>query len=170
MALTGPIQSLAALRDVVSAQRNYFVAGQTRSLRGRLEALTRLERSLLAYREALLSTLSVELGRSEEESDRYELQPLFEALNRCRLHLRRWLRPRQRIEWRRGALIRHSEQRLPLGIVAVYGNQTWPLLYSLLPTIDALAAGNCVIIKLAQKQGNFAKTFQRMISEAFPAN
>ena len=163
--MAGPVN----LRARVQAQHSWFLSGQTRSLRARRQALTTLERFLRAYREPLCAAIRVVLGRSEEETERHEIQPVLEEIRRVRRQLAQWMRPVYQLTWHEGRLCRLVSSREPQGVVAVFGNAAWPLRYTLLPAVDAIAAGNCVILKPASGQPQFASLLETIIEEAFPA-
>ncbi len=158
------------LRERVKAQHSWFLSGQTRSLRARRQALATLDRFLQAYREPLSASIHVVLGRSEDETWQTELAPVHAEITRCRRRLAAWMRPRRRLVWHHGRLCRYESTREPQGVVAIFGNAAWPLRYTLLPAVDALAAGNCVILKPAPGQQAFSEILSAVIAEAFPAS
>ena len=56
----------------------------------------------------------------------------------------------------------------PLGVVGVIGAWNYPVLLTLSPLANAIAAGNHVIVKPSELAPATAETLRQMISEAFP--
>lgn len=57
----------------------------------------------------------------------------------------------------------------PLGVVGVIGAWNYQLLLTLSPVVDALAAGNHVMLKPSEITPRTASVISELIAEAFPA-
>jgi aldehyde dehydrogenase (NAD+) len=99
----------------------------------------------------------------------FELVSLREELRHARHGLRRWMRPRPvRMPlwaWPGKA----SLQPEPLGCVLILGAWNYPVQLSLLPAINALAAGNSVVIKPSEQAPRTAAVIARALRSGFPA-
>ncbi|MCC2662361.1 MAG: aldehyde dehydrogenase [Geminicoccaceae bacterium] len=121
-------------------------------LRSRLEVVRRLRRRLATDAEALIATLAGRPGRSPGESVAAELLPLADACRFLERSAERLLAPRR--IGRRGRpawLFGHAAEiwREPLGVVLVIAPDNYPLLLPGVQLLQALAAGNTVLVKPA---------------------
>lgn len=138
---------LAELRRVRAAQAGW----QRRSLGGRLQALGRIAAELARDADALVAA-AARPAASAGEILASEVLPLAEA---CRYVARRGgsilssrsLSGRDRAWWMGSIGVR--ELREPLGVVLIIGPANYPLLLPGVQLVQALAAGNGVLLKPA---------------------
>ena len=153
---------------VLAAQRQ--AGGASPPLDERLRTLARLDAMLLREREAFAAAISADFGsRARPETMLAELVPLRAAIAHARRHLARWMRPRRHpvaLAFQRGRAWVRTE---PLGCVGIVSPWNYPLLLSLSPVIDALAAGNRVMLKPSELTQHFSGTLQRALAADFPA-
>ncbi len=136
----------------------------------RLAVLKSLDALLRLNREALADAISNDFGhRSREETVLAELVPSLAAIRHARRNLARWMRPEERqvdigfrparawVEWQ------------PLGCVAIISPWNCPLLLSIGPAVDALAAGNRVIVKPSELTPRFSALLAVLVDEAVDA-
>ncbi len=133
----------------------------------RLAALAALDAVLRANRDALAAAISADFGhRSAVETTLAELVPSLAAIRHARRNLARWMRPERRrvdISFQPG---RAWVEWQPLGCVAVLAPWNYPLLLTVSPLVDALAAGNRVIVKPSELAPRFAALLARLLAEA----
>ena len=159
----------AELRRLLDAQRTAFARGEP-DRRRRREALATLRDALRARQEELVRAVSADFGgRAREETLLLELFPLYDQIRHARRHLRSWMR-RRRVgsSWfllPSRAFVMYQ----PLGVVGVIGAWNYQLLLTLSPMVDALAAGNHVMLKPSEITPRTASVIAELIAEAFPA-
>ena len=110
-----------------------------------------LAEELLAAKSSLTAAVSADFGyRSQQETGLLELFPALEGIRHARRHLRRWMRPQSRPTafWFWPASNRVLAQ--PLGVVGIIVPWNYPLYLAIGPLVDALAAGNRVMIKMSE--------------------
>ena len=171
MAASNSVLSGSALTELLDAQRRAVAASGTPSYEQRLDALRRLEQVLQAHREDLARAISDDFGgRAREETILLELFPLLGAIRHARANLYEWMRPVDvPVDWQfRPARARILKQ--PLGVVGIMGAWNYPWLLILAPLVDALAAGNRVMLKPSEAAPNCAALLQRLIGDTFPAD
>jgi coniferyl-aldehyde dehydrogenase len=159
--------SATHLRSLLDAQRAAFER-QSPRYRKRIEALHVLRDVLLERREELASAVSDDFGgRAYEETLFLEIFPLLDQIRHTARHLKSWMKPRRvKSTWYllpSRAYILHQ----PLGVVGVMGAWNYQLLLSLGPVIDALAAGNHVILKPSEIAPRTADLLSQLIRESF---
>lgn len=157
----------AALRSLFETQRTAFALGAP-DYDHRMAALAKLSDAVHARQEELIGAINTDFGgRAREETLLIELLPLYHQLSHTRKHLKRWMRRRHvRTSW---ILLpsRAFYQYQPLGVVAVIGAWNYQLLLTLGPLVDAIAAGNHVIVKPSEIAPRSAEVIARIIADAF---
>ena len=126
--------------------------------------LDNLEVMLSDNQELLAKAISADFGyRSESETQFAELFPSFTGIS----HARKWMKP-QRVSISALYMPAHNEiQPQPLGVVGIMVPWNYPLFLAVGPMIDALAAGNRIMIKMSEAAPQFAQTFAETISRYF---
>lgn len=135
----------------------------------RKKALAALAGALKTHEAALLRAVDKDFGgRPHAETMLLELFPLHDQIRHARRHLRRWMRRRSvRSPW---FLLpaRAFWQYQPLGVVGIIGAWNYPLLLTLGPAIDAIAAGNNIMLKPSELAPRTAEAIGLLLRDAFP--
>jgi coniferyl-aldehyde dehydrogenase len=164
-----PEAVLHSLHAIFDRQKIAFSRCTPLSLDKRLEALSTLLQSVINHQDELIHAVSADFGnRAVSETRILELFPLLDEIKFVKRNLRRWMKPRRvSANWQflpsRAKVIYQ-----PLGVVGVIGAWNYPILLTLSPLANALAAGNHVIIKPSEHAPRTAEVILRLITEAFP--
>lgn len=118
--------------------------------------------------DAFAAAISEDFGlRARDETVLMEGVPVVTAIAHTRKHLGRWMRDSRRpvdMSFQPArAWVRHE----PLGVVGVIAPWNYPLQLTLSPAVDALAAGNCVLIKPSELTPAFSDLLARLVAERF---
>lgn len=134
----------------------------------RREALARLHGAVAAHRETLARAVARDLGKPSLEIEVSELWPFELAHREFRRHLSRWMRPtRVDVPWPwLGAQARIRLE--PKGTVLILSPWNYPLTLTLIPLLEALAAGNTVVLKPSEHAPATATALAGVLGEAFP--
>jgi coniferyl-aldehyde dehydrogenase len=164
-----PPDTLTDLHRLYDLQRRAAATQPPPELRARLRSLTRLSEAVSQHSPALAASISADFGhRSAHETFLLELVPLQNAIRHAKRHLHRWMRPERRrvngICWPNAAWVRYQ----PLGVVGIMAAWNYPLALSLLPVVDALAAGNRVLLKPSEHTPGFSRRLRDVLAEAIP--
>lgn len=156
------------VRELFEAQRRAREPGDA-DYRSRMEWLARLRQAVVAREAELVAALDADFGgRAAEETRALELFPLLDQIRHARRHLKGWMgRHRVGSSWflfPSRAYYRYE----PLGVVGVIGAWNYQVLLSLGPLVDALAAGNRVMIKPSELAPRSAEVIAALVGEAFP--
>lgn len=152
--------------DVVARLRATFAAGRTRPVAWRTAQLRRL-RALLTERGAdLAAALRADLGKSETEAYRTEIDFTVREIDHTLEHLDTWLRPEPApVPAHLGADATAWTQTDPLGVVLVIAPWNYPAQLLLAPMVGALASGNAVVAKPSE----LAPATSGALAELIPA-
>lgn len=165
-AATGAAQEL---RDVFRRQRSSFRRCASLGLKKRLEALEILLQSIINHEDAIVEAVAADFGRrSARETRLLEIFPLVDEIRYVKRNLRRWMRPRSALANWQFLPSRTKTIYQPLGVVGVIGTWNFPVLLTLSPLVNAIAAGNHVMVKPSELAPAAAEILRQMIREAFP--
>ncbi|MEO7647356.1 MAG: coniferyl aldehyde dehydrogenase, partial [Gemmatimonadaceae bacterium] len=155
------------LRTLLEAQRAAFARG-TPTYWQRMDALAALRNALRARQAELVRAVHDDFGgRAHEETLMLELFPLYDQIRHARRQLKRWMR-RRRVGSSWFLLpARAYYQFQPLGVVGVVGAWNYQLLLTLGPVVDAVAAGNHVMLKPSEITPRSAEVIASIVGETF---
>lgn len=133
--------------------------------------LDSLENMLSDNKQVFADTISQDFGhRSKDETQFAELFPSFQGIAHAKKHGKSWMKTR-RVGISALYLPAHNEiQPQPLGLVGIMVPWNYPLFLAIGPMIDALAAGNRIMIKMSESALLFAEAFAQAVSEHFSAD
>ncbi len=157
-----------AMRDLFQAQRLASRTVPTLTIKQRVKSLNTLRALILENGEAIQKSICNDFGnRSTAETEMLEMIPVLNAIRHTRRNLAAWMRPEARpvdLAFQPGrAWIRYE----PLGVIGIIAPWNYPLLLSLSPLVDAIAAGNRVMIKPSELTPCFSELLHKLISSHF---
>ncbi|WP_025644144.1 MULTISPECIES: coniferyl aldehyde dehydrogenase [unclassified Psychrobacter] len=134
----------------------------------RAEQLDNLELMLSERQDSLAQAISADFGyRSESETQFAELFPSFTGISHARKYGKKWMKPR-RASISALYMPAHNEiQPQPLGVVGIMVPWNYPLFLAVGPIIDALTAGNRVMVKMSEAAPKFAQSFAEAVARYF---
>ncbi|QDY70020.1 coniferyl aldehyde dehydrogenase [Qingshengfaniella alkalisoli] len=156
------------LRPMFSAMRAASRHDRLPDLAIRRRRLDTLKSMVVDNRKEIATAIDADFGgRVHEETELTEILPLLSAINHTSRNLRGWMRDERRhvaLTFQPGsAWVRHE----PLGVVGIVAPWNYPLLLALGPVVDALAAGNRVLIKPSELTPAFADLLQSLVAASF---
>ncbi|MGC1548449.1 MAG: aldehyde dehydrogenase family protein, partial [Rhodanobacter sp.] len=131
----------------------------------RLRALAAMLRE---QRGAIGDAISADFGhRPPEETDLLEIFPSLSAIRHALRHGRRWMKP----QWKLAGLpflpARNELRPQPLGVVGIIVPWNYPVFLSVGPLVDALTAGNRVMLKMSEYTPRFSALFAELAAKYF---
>lgn len=156
------------MKDLVQAQRKYFLDGHTKSLNTRKQTLRKLYRLLLDNEQVLADAIYNDYKKSFMLTIENELSIPYGEINHMLRKMKRWTAPKYAKTNIVNFLAASRIIRVPLGVTLVIGPWNYPYMLSLVPAISALAAGNTVILKPSEITANSSKALAKLINENFP--
>ncbi|NWF09354.1 aldehyde dehydrogenase [Pseudomonas sp. 2822-15] len=158
-----------AVQSIFDSQQRAVRVNGAPSYPQRIEALKKLELMVKNNRQRFLETISLDFGnRSFSETELGELMPILNSIKYVRAHLKGWMRPQKR---KVGMAFKPASAKVvyqPLGVIGIMAPWNYPLTLTLVPLIEALAAGNRAIIKPAELTPHTAELLKELISAIFP--
>ncbi len=156
------------IQELVNRQRAYFASGATLPVDARIQALKKLYRTVKSYESDINEALKKDLGKSSMESYMCETGMILSELSHMIRHCRRYAA----CQWRPTPLAQfHADSfvsKQPYGCVLIMSPWNYPLMLTLEPLADALAAGNTAILKPSAYSPASSALIAEIISRCFP--
>lgn len=155
------------INKLVLKQKAFFDSGKTLDVSYRIESLKALYNAIEENQKSLQDALRLDLGKSAFESDMCEIRLTLSEISYQLRHIKRFSRRKlvytPLAQFASTSFIKPS----PYGNVLIMSPWNYPVLLTLEPLCNALAAGNTAIIKPSAYAPNVSTVLSRMISEAF---
>ena len=137
-------------------------------LKERRALLSGIKDMVLDHRLALAKAIAQDFGgRAEAETELVEVVPLMNGIRHAIGSLPRWMRDERRHVAATFQPARAWVRYEPLGVIGIIAPWNYPLYLALGPMIDAVAAGNRVLIKPSELTPAFSDLLARMIADRF---
>lgn len=158
------------IRKLLERQRTFFSTGKTLPVSFRLRQLEKLKRSIQKNEPLLRHALKKDLGKSNMESYMCEIGLTLSELSWMQRHVRSLAKNRT-VPTPLSQFAAHSYRSpIPYGTVLIMSPWNYPLLLTLEPLIDAIAAGNTVILKPSAYAPASLAMIKEIIETTFPAD
>ena len=159
----------SAISAVTARQRRFFDTGVTLDIRYRTAALKRLQKTVIDHESELLAALRQDLGKSRAEGYMCELGMVRSELSWLLKNLKKLTRD-QRVGTPLHQFPARSFRRpSPYGVTLIMSPWNYPVLLTLGPLADALAAGNTAVVKPSAYAPATARLLDRLLGSIFPA-
>ena len=163
-----PSADLAAMRALFDAQHRASRRLPPADLAVRRDRLDRLKIMVRARADAFADAISRDFGtRARIETELMELVPTLSAIDHAAKNVAKWMRPEPRKVGLNFLPGRAFVQYEALGVIGIISPWNYPLNLALSPLVDAIAAGNRVLIKPSELTPAFSEILREAIAEAF---
>lgn len=157
------------IRQILEKQHRLFQEGATLPVSFRLSQLQKLKDGIRRYEEKLDQALEADLGKSRMESYMCEVGLTLSELTWMQKHLRSLVREKRVATPLAQFAARSFRSPSPYGTVLIMSPWNYPVLLTLEPLIDAIAAGNTVVIKPSAYAEHTSAVLKEMLKECFPS-
>lgn len=152
---------------IIGKQREYFASGATRGIADRIEVLKKFRSTIVEYSGELTIALQTNLGKSAFESYMTEIGFTLSEIDTLIRRLPRWARDAKA---KTPLFLFPGRSRVvhePLGVALIIAPWNYPVQLALTPLAGAIAAGNCVILKVSHNTPDVAAVIGKVIEKAF---
>ena len=156
------------IRTILRRQREYFATGATLSREFRAKQLGKLKASLQCHETELNDALRQDLGKSRMESYMCEIGLTLSELTWMQKHLRGLMQEKRVPTPLSQFAARSFRSPSPYGTVLIMSPWNYPVLLTLDPLIDAIAAGNTAVVKPSAYAPATAAVLKNILEECFP--
>lgn len=147
--------------------RDYFAAGHTLDVPGRVAALKALKAAIERHEGALYGALLADFNKPPFDTFSTEYLMVMGEVDEAIRHTAKWSRPRRAAAGLANFPAKARVYPQPLGVALIMSPWNYPFLLSMAPLIGAVAAGDCVILRPSAQTPHTAKVMGDIISEAF---
>ena len=155
------------IQKILRRQRSYFASGQTLPVENRIAALQRLKTALVRHEDAIYDALREDLGKSQAESYMCELGLVYSELGYMLRHIKKLAKEKTVVTPLAQFASRSFVKPTPRGVILIMSPWNYPLMLTLDPLVDALAAGNTAVVKPSAYAPATAGLLKTLLEEAF---
>lgn len=157
-----------AIAAIVEKQRCFFSSGATLPVEYRIAALKKLRQALAEREDAITQAIKLDLGKSAEESYMCETGLVISEISYLLRHIRSFAKEKTVMTPLAQFASRSYKKPSPYGVTLIMSPWNYPLLLTLDPLVDALAAGNTAVIKPSAYSPATGEVIQTIIADIFP--
>jgi aldehyde dehydrogenase (NAD+) len=149
---------------IIESQRKFFATGKTFDIKYRIEVLKKLRSLVIINEKEIVNTLWQDLHKPEFEVIGTETRLVIKELNLAIRKLRKWSKPRKVYTPIVHFLSRSYIAPQPYGQVLILSPWNFPFLLAFMPLVGAIAAGNCIILKVSRQAPNIITVMEKILS------
>ena len=155
------------LTELFLKQKNYFNAQNTKNVDERLAHLNDIRSWIIDNEERIAQALYEDLGKTDTEAYMTEIGMVLDCLSYVDKNLKKWTK-KQKVKTSLSLFPAKSYTIAePYGVVLVMSPWNYPFLLSMEPLINAIAAGNTVILKPSEYAISTSALLKEMLSSLF---
>lgn len=155
------------IKALVCKQRKFFNTNATMNIKFRIQALEKLKYIIQKYEKEIEYALQKDLGKSSFESYMCETGLVRSEINYMQKNIYKFAKEKTVHTPLSQFHSRSFTKPSPYGVVLVMSPWNYPFLLTMDPLVDAIAAGNTVIIKPSAYSPHASKLLSKIIKECF---
>ena len=164
----GSTMTESEIQEIIREQRAFFETGATGSVDARLEKLRELRAAMLEREDDIAAALREDLGKSAPESYMCESGLAMSEISWLLKNTRKLSRE-HRVRTPLAQYVSRSYRKTgPYGTVLIMSPWNYPILLSIDPLADAVAAGNTVVLKPSAYSPASSALLAELIAQVFP--
>lgn len=160
-------QTAEEIQAIIDDMSAYFHTGITLDLGVRLAQLNALRNWLRIHEDEVLDALRQDLGKAPQEGYETELGLVLDEIKLMTKNLTKWAAPQRAKTPLMHFPARSTVYPQPYGVAAILAPWNYPIQLCLVPLVDALAAGNVVLVKPSHTSAHTGVLIQRLCQEVF---
>lgn len=155
------------IQAIIDDMAAYYKTGITLNAPFRIRQLGALYAWIWDHLDDVLVALHEDLGKSPQEGYETEVGLVLDEIRLMQRNLARWSAPKRARTPLMHFPAKTTVHAQPYGVVAVLAPWNYPIQLCLIPLVDALAAGNVVLVKPSHTSTHTGALIQRMCREVF---
>ena len=156
------------IQSMLEKQRQFFHSGQTLDLSFRKAQLKKLYAAVQKYQPQIHAALQEDLGKSEYEAFMCETGLVLSEITYMCKHMKKFAKKHRAPTPLAQFAASSHRQYVPYGNVLIMSPWNYPLLLTLEPLVDALAAGNTAVVKPSAYAPATSRVVAQLLEECFP--
>ena len=155
------------IQEILKKQKEYFASGATLSVKVRIDALKKIHAYIKAHEKEITDALTADLGKSALEGFMCEAGLVLGEISYMLKNIRKFARDERRATPITNFAAKSFVKKSPRGTVLVMSPWNYPFLLTMDPVVDALAAGNTVVVKPSAYSANTSRVIAELIEKCF---
>ncbi len=155
------------IQELLEKQRAYFQSGATLPVSFRIQKLKTLYAAIVAHEAEIKKALYEDLGKNGFESYMCEIGMALAEIRYLIKHTRRFAKEKRVKTPLAQFPAKSYEKASPYGNVLIMSPWNYPFLLTIDPIADAVAAGNCAIVKPSAYSPAMSALIEKLIGECF---
>ncbi|MBQ8909221.1 MAG: aldehyde dehydrogenase [Clostridia bacterium] len=152
----------------IQLQRECLANNQLLNYKNRIAVLKKLKKNILLLENEIFDALKKDLNKSKEESYMSEVGIVLSEINYMIRHCRRFAKPKRVCSPIAQFPSKSYRMPVPKGQVLILSPWNYPFMLTLEPLVDAIAAGNCVVVKPSETSKNVQLIIEKLLKMTFP--
>ena len=155
------------IQAILQKQKDYFASGATLPVKARMAALKKLYSVIKENEKMITDALTADLGKSALEGFMCEAGLVLGEISYMLKNIRRFARDEGRASPITNFAAKSFVKKSPRGSVLIMSPWNYPFLLTLDPLVDALAAGNTVVVKPSAYSANTSRVIEDLLGQTF---
>lgn len=155
------------IQEILKKQKDYFETGATLPIKARIEALKKIHAYIKAHEKEITDALTADLGKSALEGFMCEAGLVLGEISYMLKNIRKFARDESRATPITNFAAKSFVKKSPRGAVLIMSPWNYPFLLTMDPLVDALAAGNTVVVKPSAYSANTSRVIADLIKNCF---
>ena len=155
------------IQEILKKQKDYFETGATLPIKTRIEALKKIHAYIKAHEKEITDALTADLGKSALEGFMCEAGLVLGEISYMLKNIRKFARDESRATPITNFAAKSFVKKSPRGAVLIMSPWNYPFLLTMDPLVDALAAGNTVVVKPSAYSANTSRVIAELIKNCF---
>ena len=155
------------IAEIVGVQKNYFDSHATLDVKSRIKALKKLKEAIRAKEKEICEAIKKDLGKSAYESYMCEVGLSLSEISYMIKHTKKFAKDKTVITPLPQFASRSFVKKMPYGVVLVMSPWNYPFLLTIGPLVDAIAAGNTVVVKPSAYSPNTSAIMKEILESVF---
>ena len=155
------------IQEILKKQKEYFATGATLPVKARIDALKKIHAYIKAHEKEITDALTADLGKSALEGFMCEAGLVLGEISYMLKNIRKFARDERRATPITNFAAKSFVKKSPRGAVLVMSPWNYPFLLTMDPVVDALAAGNTVVVKPSAYSANTSRIIADLIQNCF---
>lgn len=155
------------IQEILKKQKEYFATGATLPVKARIDALKKIHAYIKAHEKEITDALTADLGKSALEGFMCEAGLVLGEISYMLKNIRKFARDEGRVTPITNFAAKSFVKKSPRGAVLVMSPWNYPFLLTMDPVVDALAAGNTVVVKPSAYSANTSRVIAELIQNCF---
>ena len=155
------------IKSIIEKQRVFFDEGNTLPVKNRIAVLKKLYAAIKANEKEITDALTTDLGKSALEGFMCEVGIVMSEISYMIKHTRKFAADKSRVTCITNFAAKSFVKTSPYGNVLIMSPWNYPFLLTIDPLVDAIAAGNTVVIKPSAYSPATSAVIAKLIGECF---